>query len=61
MRHVRSKREFQRILINNGYKVIRNHGDHKIYSNGTRTISINLTNPNQMVMKRLIKDYGLTV
>ena len=61
MIHVRDKREFHRVLLNNGYKCVRNHGDHKIYSNGTRTISINISKPNRMVMNRLVRDYNLVV
>lgn len=54
-----SKRNFERLLHDNGYRVIRKHGDHKIYSNGDHTISINIENPNRAVMNRLIKQYSL--
>ena len=54
-----SKRKFERLLHDNGYRVIRKHGDHKIYSNGERTISINIENPNHVIMNRLIKQFNL--
>ncbi len=55
------KKQFFKILHNNGYKVIRNSGGHRIWSNGKRTLSINAVNPNRMVMQRLIKEYQLVM
>lgn len=53
------RKHFFQLLHANGYKVIRNSGGHRIWSNGKRTLSINAVNPNRMVMQRLIKEYGL--
>ena len=48
--------EFKRILENNGYSFLRHaKGDHCIYSNGERTITI------KMIARRLIREYDLKV
>ena len=52
-------RQFQKLLRANGYEVVRNSGGHRIWSNGTRHLSINAEKPNKLVMKRLIKEYDL--
>ena len=55
-------REFSRILVKNGYKCIRKNGDHFIFENANlkKKIIIN-KNLNKMVMRRLIKQYNLTL
>ncbi len=53
-------REMNRILIRNGYRCDRKKGSHSIYTNGTRTISIN-KDLNRMVAGRLIKENYLIV
>lgn len=55
---VYNKREFNKLLITNGYKCIRTHGSHFIYKNKTETISVPL-NLNRMICKRLIKEHNL--
>lgn len=55
---VYTDREFSKLLKRNGYKKKRTKGDHFIYSNGERTISIN-KGINRMVAQRLIKEYDL--
>ncbi len=60
MRYTINKRAFQRLLAKNGYVLERRHGSHKIYKNAKNdTISINIDNPNRMVMKRLIGEHNL--
>lgn len=49
-----------KILKRNGYGLVRKKGSHFIYSNGTRTISIN-KDLNMMVARRLIKENKLIV
>lgn len=51
-------KKMRKVLDMNGYKLIRTKGSHFIYSNGTRTISIN-KDLNMMVARRLIKENGL--
>jgi len=51
-------RIFEKVLKENGYKLIRTRGSHCIYSNGNRTLTIN-RDVNRMVAKRLIKEYEL--
>ena len=54
--------EFKRILENNGYHFLRHaKGDHCIYSNGERTITIKRTHVNKMIARRLIREYDLKV
>lgn len=55
------KREFKQILIQNGYEVIRSRGSHKIWSNGTRTISVPNVKLNACLIRRLIRDYDIVV
>lgn len=52
------RRRFQKILKRNGYKMVRQTGDHLIYSNGKKTISIN-RHLNAMVALRLLKQNKL--
>lgn len=49
-----------KILNMNGYRLIRTKGSHFIYTNGTRTISIN-KDLNVMVARRLIKKNELII
>lgn len=54
--------EFKKILDNNGYKFLRHaKGDHCIYSNGERTITIKRSHVNKMIARRLIREYDLKV
>ena len=54
--------EFKRILENNGYRFLRHaKGDHCIYSNGERTITIKRSHVNKMIARRLIREYNLKV
>lgn len=53
-------REFSRILMDNGYRYLRTHGDHHIYYNEqlNKKITIN-KNINKMVCRRLLKENNL--
>ena len=56
-------REFAALLKQNGYRLVRSNGDHMIYRNDAgRTISYNIRGhgPNRMVIRRLIREYGLS-
>ena len=57
---VYSTREFIKILKRNGYTHTRNKGDHLIYKNGNRSVTIN-RDLNRMVAQRLIKENNLEV
>lgn len=54
-----SKKECKKIMKLNGYEVIRIKGDHLIYSNGIRSISIPDGEPNKMLFRRIIKENNL--
>lgn len=57
-----SKREFQIILRNNGFKFVRSSGGHSIYKNKQRQeIAIPSGEPNKMMCRRLIKENKLVV
>ena len=54
-----STKEFQKILINNGFSFDRCRGDHMIYKRGNgETVTIN-KNINKMVARRLLKEHNL--
>ena len=50
--------DFVRLLASNDYSLIR-QGKHMIYSNGKSKIAIPKVKPNQMVIRRLIKENNL--
>lgn len=53
-----NKREFNKILINNGFLLVRQRGSHNIFKRGSEEIVIS-NNLNYMIAKRLVKTYGL--
>ncbi|WP_026523265.1 type II toxin-antitoxin system HicA family toxin [Butyrivibrio sp. MB2005] len=61
MKRIYSGRDFEKLLKDNNYQRSRQRGSHIIFSNGNKTLSINLRNPNRMVVERLIKEYELVV
>ena len=61
-RKTKQLREFEPILLRNGYRFARSNGSHFIYMNRTthRTITVN-KDLNKMVRERLIKENNLEV
>ena len=57
---VYSTREFIQILKKNGFTCNRKKGDHLIFKNGTKSVTIN-RGLNRMVAQRLIKENNLEV
>lgn len=55
---VYSTKDMIQILEGNGFKLSRQSGDHSIYTDGNRTVSIN-KRINKMVALRLIKENNL--
>ncbi len=55
---VYNTKEMQQMLEGNGFKLSRQSGDHFIYTDGNRTVSINYR-INKMVALRLIKENNL--
>lgn len=53
-----TKREFEQLLVNNGFSLCRIKGSHFIYKNGKDLISVP-KNLNKMIGLRLIKEYHL--
>ena len=53
-----TKKDFEKLLINNGFSLQRVKGSHFIYKNGTDLISVP-KNLNKMISRRLIKEYHL--
>lgn len=53
-----NKREFAKLLSQNGYFLDRVKGSHFIYKNGTTIVSVP-KNLNKMISLRLIKEYNL--
>lgn len=51
-------REFKRILLNNGFEILRTRGSHIIYKRNNETITIN-EGINKMICRRLLKTYNL--
>lgn len=56
-----SSREFNRILIQNGFKLVRKKGDHYIFKRGQDTVTTTngSSGMNSMVARRIIKTYNL--
>ena len=56
-----SSREFNKILTDNGFELIRKKGDHYIFKRGSDTVATTNggSRMNQMVEKRIIKTYNL--
>lgn len=61
-RKPKKMREFEPILLRNGFYEVRSKGSHFVYINRTthKHITIN-KNLNRMVRERLIKEYNLEV
>lgn len=53
-----STKEFQRLLVANGFTFVRCKGDHFIYKRGNDTI-IATKKPNKMMVRRMLKTYDL--
>lgn len=51
-------KEFERLLMDNGFSFERQKGDHRIYKRGNDLIVSN-KKPNKMMIRRQIKTYGL--
>lgn len=60
MRATYDNRQFVKILRNNNYILDRQSGSHKIYTNGTSTVSVP-KKINKMIALRLIKENRLEV
>ena len=60
MRTTFDNRRFSKILRDNNYHLDRQHGSHKIYTNGVSTIAIP-KKLNKMIALRLIKENRLVV
>ena len=54
-----SPREFERILINNGFVYVNCKGSHKHYKRGSELVVIPHTKCNKMIARRLIKEHNL--
>ena len=53
-----SKREFERLLVDNGYEFARCRGSHFIYKKANETVAVP-KNLNSMIGRRLIKEHNL--
>lgn len=53
-------KEYHKMVKANGYVYKRNNGDHVVYTNGNRTISVPV-NVNKVLGLRLIKEYALDI
>ena len=53
-----TEKEFNIILLKNGYHHVRTSGSHSIYTNGIRTISVPMSY-NCCILRRLIKENSL--
>lgn len=54
-------REFIRLLNKNGYSRVHSTGSHLKYRKGERVLTITSKNLNNMIARRLIKEYQLEV
>ena len=53
-----NKREFHRILLDNGFELARTRGSHYVFKRGDEEIVTN-KDINKMVIRRLIKTHNL--
>lgn len=53
-----NKREFHRILLNNGFELVRTRGSHYVFKRGDEEIVTN-KDINKMIIRRLIKTHNL--
>ena len=54
------RRQFERLLKDNGYKYNRQSGDHRIFTKaGCNHISFNMSKLNPIIVQRLIKENNL--
>ena len=53
-----NEKEFRRLLIDNGFEFTRQNGDHFIYKRGNDVV-VATKRPNKMMIRRMIKTYGL--
>lgn len=49
-------REFEKLLVNNGWIYDHQTGDHRIYYKGNRHMSVPIRKKNPMLFRRLIKE-----
>lgn len=56
-----SSREFNKILTDNGFELIRKKGDHYIFKRGSDTVATTngSAGMNMMLARRIIKTYNL--
>ena len=53
-----STKEFQKLLNDNGFTLVRTKGDHYIYKRGKDTV-VATKEPNKMMVRRMIKTHNL--
>lgn len=53
-----SKREFERLLKDNGYEFARCRGSHFIYKKASKTVAVP-KDLNSMIARRLVKEHDL--
>ena len=58
-----SSKEFNKILINNGFELVRKKGDHFIFKRGNEVaVTTNGgSKMNKMIMRRIIKEHDLKI
>lgn len=54
-----SSREMIQLLKANGFDMVRNNGDHKIFKKDDKTVAVNMGNLNRMVARRIIRENNL--
>lgn len=53
-----NKREFHRILLDNGFELVRTRGSHYVFKRGEEELVTN-KDINKMIIRRLIKTHNL--
>ncbi|MBO7696476.1 MAG: type II toxin-antitoxin system HicA family toxin [Methanobrevibacter sp.] len=57
-----SSKNFGKLLLNNGYRVMRQTGSHAIYKNGVSGVVISVPiHLNPIIAQRLIREHNLKV
>ena len=53
-------REYHKILIHNGFELVRQRGSHYIFQRGSEHVTMN-RDINLMVIRRLVKEHNLVL
>lgn len=55
------QRDWERLLVKNGFRLVRSEGSHMIYKRGDdEIVPVARHNPNKLMCQRIVKQFKLT-